>query len=86
MMQRFARMTVAKVGARRAFSEGAAAPTVMKLNFCTPHSAVYAGKDVDKVTLPGELGEYGVTVGHSPIISQLRPGVVHITHIGVSIF
>ena len=68
---------------RRAFSD-AVAPTSMKLNFCTPHSAIYSGKEVAKVTLPGELGEFGVTVGHSPIISQLRPGVVSIEHTGVS--
>jgi len=70
--------------ARRAFSD-AAAPTAMTLNFCTPHSAVYSGKEVAKVTLPGELGEFGITVGHSPIISQLRPGVVSIEHTGVSL-
>jgi len=72
--------------ARRAFSDAAAAPTAMKLNFCTPHSSVYSNKEVAKVTLPGELGEFGVTVGHSPIISQLRPGVVAIEHTGVSFY
>jgi len=86
MMQRFARMGVGKLVARRAFSDAAAAPTAMKLNFCTPHAAVYSNKEVSKVTLPGELGEFGVTVGHSPIISQLRPGVVSIEHTGVSVY
>lgn len=35
---------------------------------------------MDKVLLPGESGEYGVTVGHSPVISQLKPGVVTVIH------
>jgi len=37
---------------------------------------------VDKVILPGAQGEYGVTVGHSPIISQLQPGLVTVVHAG----
>eukprot|EP00607_Mallomonas_marina_P001501 CAMPEP_0182427686 /NCGR_PEP_ID=MMETSP1167-20130531/18984_1 /TAXON_ID=2988 /ORGANISM="Mallomonas Sp, Strain CCMP3275" /LENGTH=120 /DNA_ID=CAMNT_0024610109 /DNA_START=188 /DNA_END=550 /DNA_ORIENTATION=- len=36
---------------------------------------------VDKVVVPGESGEYGITVGHSPIISQLQPGVVTVFHL-----
>jgi F-type H+-transporting ATPase subunit delta len=73
-----------KAVGRRAFSEAAAPATVMTLNFVTPHSSVYTKKEVDKVTLPGEMGEYGITVNHSPIISQLRPGVVQVIHLGVS--
>ena len=83
MMQRLARVTVTGLG-RRAFSDAPAAATVMTLNFTTPHASVYSGKEVDKVTLPGEMGEFGVTMNHSPIISQLRPGVVSIQHLGVS--
>ena len=82
-MQRFARVSIATVG-RRAFSDAPAAATVMTLNFTTPHSAVYTNKEVSKVTLPGEMGEFGVTMNHSPIISQLRAGVVQIEHLGVS--
>ena len=52
----------------------------MTLNLVTPHATLYKGKVVDKVLLPGESGEYGVTVGHSPIISQLKPGVVTVIH------
>ena len=82
-MQRFARVSIATVG-RRAFSDAPAAATVMTLNITTPHSAVYTNKEVSKVTLPGEMGEFGVTMNHSPIISQLRAGVVQIEHLGVS--
>ncbi len=31
-----------------------------------------------QVTLPGASGEFGVRVGHMPLISALNPGVVHI--------
>lgn len=83
MMQRFAVRSGVKQFARRAFSDAPAAPTSMVLNFCTPHNSLYFGKEVEKVTLPGEMGEFGVTMNHSPIISQLRPGVVQIIHSGV---
>ena len=80
---RFVRSSASKAVLRRAFSDAAAAPTVMKLNLVTPHASIYTEKAVDKVTLPGEMGEYGITMNHSPIISQLRPGVVQIIHQGV---
>ena len=69
---------------QRRFAESAtgAPATALTLNFSTPHQSVYKGKVVDKVLLPGETGEYGVTVGHSPIISQLKPGVVTVIHTG----
>lgn len=69
---------------RRGFAESttAAPATAMTLNLCTPHQTLYKSKVVDKVLLPGETGEYGVTMGHSPIISQLKPGVVTVIHTG----
>jgi hypothetical protein len=80
-------------GARRAYSVSsrvlaaeatpAATGTNLVLNFCTPHTPIHQNKVVDKVILPGESGEYGVTVGHSPIISQLKPGVVTVIHTAV---
>lgn len=30
------------------------------------------------ITLPGSIGEYGVTAGHTPVISELKPGVVNV--------
>merc|ERR1740138_1135419 len=59
----------------------AAAPG-LTLNFCLPHEAVYFGKSVEQVIIPGAEGEYGVTAGHSPIASQLKPGVLQILHGG----
>lgn len=67
-------------------AQAAAAPETasqLTLNFSTPHTPVYTKKTVDKVVLPGAAGEYGVTAGHSPIISELKPGVVSVIHLGV---
>ena len=35
---------------------------------------------VDRVIIPGAEGVYGVTAGHTPIVSQLKSGVVEIVH------
>ena len=55
--------------------------TDLTFNFTTPHQPIYTNKIIDKVELPGEGGEYGVTAQHSPIISQLAPGLVTVHHI-----
>lgn len=68
----------------RSFATEGSGASAMKLSLCTPHETIYHDKVIDKVILPGEQGEYGVTVGHSPIISQLKPGVVSVIHEGVS--
>jgi len=70
--------------ARRFAEAASSAPaTALVLNFVTPHAPIMNKKTIASVTIPGEAGEYGVTVGHSPIISQLQPGIVTITHTGV---
>ena len=35
---------------------------------------------VDLIIVPGVTGEYGITAGHTPIISELKPGLVQIYH------
>ena len=35
-------------------------------------------KSVAMVTVPGEEGRYGVLVGHAPMITTLKPGVVDV--------
>ncbi len=35
-------------------------------------------EDVTMVTVPGEEGEFGVLAGHSPLLSSVKAGVVHI--------
>lgn len=39
-----------------------------------------------QVIIPGSAGEYGVTAGHSPIVAELKPGVVQVLHEPVSHF
>lgn len=69
---------------RRMFAADAAPSSAsLVVNFCTPYAPIFSDKVVDKVILPGEDGEYGVTAGHSPMISQLKPGVVTIMHTNV---
>ena len=69
---------------RRTFAADAAPSSAsLVINFCTPYSPIFSDKVVDKVILPGEDGEYGVTAGHSPMISQLKPGVVTVMHANV---
>lgn len=35
-------------------------------------------EDVEMVVVPGSEGDFGVLAGHSPMISTVRPGVIHI--------
>ena len=46
----------------------------MRLSVTTPRGAL-VDADVDEVTAPGALGEFGVLPGHVPFLSVLRPGV-----------
>jgi F-type H+-transporting ATPase subunit epsilon len=47
----------------------------MRLSVTTPRGALI-DTDVDEVTAPGELGEFGVLPGHVPLMSALKPGVL----------
>jgi F-type H+-transporting ATPase subunit epsilon len=51
----------------------------MKLNveLVTPEALVFSS-DVQMVVVPGAEGDFGVLVGHSPMISSLRPGIVDV--------
>ena len=35
-------------------------------------------KDVEMVVVPGAEGDFGVLPGHAPMISTVRPGVIHV--------
>merc|ERR1719181_2302311 len=50
----------------------------LTLNFSMPHGSISHDRQVNLVQLPGVTGEFGVTAGHTPICSQLVPGVVQI--------
>lgn len=63
------------------FTEPAAAMTPelqVKLNFAVPYASIYSEEPIHTVTLPGLVGEYGVTGAHQPIMSELKPGLVQI--------
>lgn len=35
-------------------------------------------RDVDRVTVPGTEGDFGVLAGHAPVMSTVRPGMVSV--------
>jgi len=81
MLSQFSRRAPAAVRfAARAFSD-AAPSTNLILNFNLPTEELYSAKEVASVIVPGLAGEYGVTAGHSPIISQMKAGVIQIEHL-----
>src|SRR3954462_15374255 len=45
----------------------------MRFSLTTPRGAVI-DTDVEEVTAPGTLGEFGVLPGHVPLMSGLKPG------------
>ena len=47
----------------------------MRLSVTTPRGAL-VDTDVEEVTAPGELGEFGVLPGHVPLMSAIKPGVL----------
>lgn len=49
----------------------------LNVELVTPEALTYSN-DVEMVVVPGIDGDFGVLVGHSPMISSLRPGVVDI--------
>ena len=71
---------ISGTAARRMAEGDAAEATQVTLNFAVPHEAVYSDTEVDLVIIPGITGDYGVTAGHTPIISELRAGTVEIFH------
>lgn len=53
--------------------------TKMVFSLSAPHTSMYFEEAVDSVVLPGVSGEYGVTAGHSPLVEELKAGVVSVT-------
>ena len=49
----------------------------MQLSVTTPRGAL-VDTEVDEVTAPGALGEFGVLPGHVPFLSALKPGRVRL--------
>jgi F-type H+-transporting ATPase subunit epsilon len=47
----------------------------VRFSLTTPRGAL-VDTDVDEVTAPGALGEFGVLPGHVPLMSAIKPGVL----------
>jgi F-type H+-transporting ATPase subunit epsilon len=47
----------------------------MRLSVTTPRGAL-VDTNVEELTAPGKLGEFGVLPGHVPLMSALKPGVL----------
>jgi F-type H+-transporting ATPase subunit epsilon len=54
-------------------TEGTQAMEKVKLEVVTPAKVVLRG-EVDMVILPGTEGEFGVLIGHAPLLSGIVPG------------
>jgi len=48
---------------------------LLKSEIVTPEGSVYS-KNVYMITVPGSEGEFGVMVGHAPMLVALKPGLV----------
>jgi F-type H+-transporting ATPase subunit epsilon len=51
----------------------------MRLSVTTPRGSLVE-TDIDEVSAPGALGEFGILPGHVPFISALKPGVLVFRH------
>ncbi len=49
-----------------------------KFELVTPES-IMLSMDVEQVLVPGSEGDFTVFEGHAPVITTLRPGVIHVT-------
>ena len=56
----------------------------LKVELVTPEALIFSS-EVEMVVVPGISGDFGVLVGHSPVISSLRPGTVDIYEAGSQI-
>jgi F-type H+-transporting ATPase subunit epsilon len=53
------------------------ADNAVAFELVSPQSLLLS-EDVEMVVVPGADGDFGVLPGHSPLISTVRPGVIHI--------
>ena len=53
------------------------ADNAVAFELVSPQSLLVS-EDVEMVVVPGADGDFGVLPGHSPLISNVRPGVIHI--------
>lgn len=51
--------------------------TAVQFELVSPEQLLLS-EDVEMVVVPGGEGDFGVLPGHSPMISTVRPGVIHV--------
>ena len=49
----------------------------MKLKISTPAKVIFEG-EVEKISLPTELGNLKVMKGHSPMVTSVKPGIIKV--------
>jgi F-type H+-transporting ATPase subunit epsilon len=52
-------------------------PNPFTFELVSPEKLLFSGK-VAMVTIPGAAGNFGVLAEHAPLISAVRPGVIHV--------
>lgn len=57
--------------------------STIKVDVVSAERAIFEG-EATFVALPGEAGELGITPGHTPLITRIRPGAVRIAVAGRS--
>lgn len=55
--------------------------STLLLEIVTPEAKTFSG-DVEMVTIPGSEGELGVLPQHAPLLTQIKPGELHIREKG----
>ncbi|MCD6154048.1 MAG: F0F1 ATP synthase subunit epsilon [Syntrophobacterales bacterium] len=57
----------------------------LMVEIVTPEKMVFSGK-IEEVTIPGGDGEFGVLIGHAPLLSTVDIGVLNYTKDGKKIY
>jgi len=52
-----------------------------RFDLVSPEKLAFSG-EVDQVDVPGVEGDFGVLVGHAPLIAAIRPGILVVTTAG----
>jgi F-type H+-transporting ATPase subunit delta len=66
--------------ARLMSTEASEAATQVNLNLLCPHKSILENTKVELVVIPGVSGEYGVTAGHTPVLAEMKPGIIEVHH------
>lgn len=56
-------------------------PYTFQLDIVSAEKSIYSGS-VDALVASGSLGELGITPGHSPLLTALKPGTIKVTEHG----